>query len=105
VNYQSKIRDLPCVFCMKSGYGDVSWHHLRCLHQAGTGMKPPDWATIPVCVWCHEKCHSGEIPDHDQIDAMLETWLRIGLDELGLQRFFKEIGEAYWTIIQRRNST
>ncbi len=36
----------------------VEPHHLRTAANSGTGLKPPDWFTVPLCRLHHAKAHS-----------------------------------------------
>lgn len=99
-DYREILRNMPCAFCSLCQYGLISWHHLKCLQQSGTAMKPPAWATIPVCDKCHKRCHSYEISRTAQISAMLFVWVKVGADRIGAERFWEKLGKAYWSIIQ-----
>lgn len=102
-SYRELIRNMPCFFCGDDRYGYVSWHHLKCLFQSGTSMKSPPWATIPVCgdpnAGCHSKCHSYEISRSMQIAAMLATWVSIGVDKFGAEKFWAKLGNAFWELM------
>lgn len=43
-----KLQKAPCE-------GDVIAHHVRNASNAGMGMKPPDWWTIPLCALTHHQ--------------------------------------------------
>lgn len=54
----SRIRRLPCLLCGKAPPSEAA--HLRIGHVGGTGMKPPDDLTIPLCRQHHdEETRSG----------------------------------------------
>ena len=60
--YLAWIRDQPC--CgpnCKGKPGDIVPAHMRCLGEAGTGMKPDDKMALPLCFWCHAEEHRGPI--------------------------------------------
>ena len=97
--YQNLVRQAPCIFTGEQREGMVSWHHLLCIHQSGKGMKPPSWATIPVSDEAHKRCHDYSIDRRYQKKALMETWMEIGEDAVGVEQFWKQMGEAYWRII------
>lgn len=98
-DYRDILRGMPCCFSGKQGDQMISWHHLKCLKQSGTGMKSPPWATIPVADRPHKQCHSYEITRSTQVQAMLLTWVEIGCREVGEEEFWRRMGEAYAEII------
>lgn len=54
------IRSLPCCVCLKTF--TVQAAHIRKGNDGGTGLKPPDCYTVPLCSECHIKQHTkGEI--------------------------------------------
>lgn len=61
--YLSFIRKQPCLFCG----ADAEPHHVRSrLHtppkwRGGTGLKPYDYACLPVCRSCHQRVHDGHM--------------------------------------------
>lgn len=48
--------------------GDVTWHHVRTAENSGTGIKPSDFITVPVCDAHHRAAH-----DHQS--RHLNEWL------------------------------
>lgn len=57
--YLSHIRKQACICCGVPNQSEA--HHLRTTNDSGTGMKAPDYTTIPLCRECHAKLHnSGE---------------------------------------------
>lgn len=60
--YLAWIRCLPCAKCGVSGEGRVVPAHYRIGSKSGTGIKPSDYRTIPLCNPCHSRQHSiGEV--------------------------------------------
>lgn len=54
----ARIREMPCLLCGKAPPSDPA--HLRIGHVGGTGLKPPDELTVPLCRRCHdEETRSG----------------------------------------------
>ena len=99
IQYQKIIRSLPCCFCGEDRFGYVSWHHLLCIGQHSGDMKPPSWATIPVCKKCHDKCHSYEICRAEQKRAMVQTWINISGHFEGENVTLGKLGEAFWSAL------
>lgn len=62
-------------------------------------MKPPPWATVPVCNECHADCHDGHISFIKQTQAMVNTWIEIGIKRFGAEKFWKKLGEEFWRIL------
>ena len=57
-NYLAYIRTLPCLCCGKKAIA----HHVRRLYWgAGTGIKPYDYVTIPLCNECHNPSVESQI--------------------------------------------
>jgi len=55
--YLNHIRALPCIICGIQHRSDA--HHLRDTRTAGTGIKSPDWMTLPLCHDCHMNVAHG----------------------------------------------
>ena len=54
------IRSLPCCACLKTF--TVQAAHIRKGNDGGTGLKPSDCYTVPLCADCHLTQHSeGEV--------------------------------------------
>lgn len=51
------IRRLPCAVRGSDCQGPVHAHHVRSAANSGTGMKPADRFTIPVCARHHDEGH------------------------------------------------
>jgi hypothetical protein len=50
------IREQSC--CVpKCTNGVIHAHHVRGAHNAGTGLKPPDYCTVPLCSVHHHEIH------------------------------------------------
>jgi hypothetical protein len=49
------IASLPCIVCWIEGLTQAA--HIRSGNLAGTGLKPGDNCTVPLCVGCHAKQH------------------------------------------------
>jgi len=104
-DYQNIIRSMPCRFCGDDREGYVSWHHLRCLGIGGTGLKPPFWATIPVCAVCHDRCHLPDsepagISSAEQKAQLVATWFEIGSGIAGECNTWKVLGDAYGELMK-----
>lgn len=66
----SFIRKLPCCVCRVSGNTEAA--HVRIGTQGGTGIKPSDEFTVPLCVYCHRKSHQiGERTFWGDIDRVI----------------------------------
>src|SRR5215475_15188167 len=67
-NHLKFIRELDCMVC---GSPWTQAAHVRAGTDGGTGMKPGDRYTVPLCMTCHEKQHRiGE----------LSFWGDLGID-------------------------
>jgi len=65
------VRRLPCLSCDADPAGEAA--HLRLGARGGTGLKPDDRWTVPLCHRCHMEQHdAGE----------LVFWLRLRLDPI-----------------------
>ncbi len=54
--YLAYVKTLPCVACVAPA-DDA--HHLSGIgNLSGMGMKPPDWATLPLCRGHHTSFHA-----------------------------------------------
>jgi len=63
-NYLKHQSKQTCLYCGgwntdNEGNREVIPHHVRKYGKGGTGTKPPDWYTIPLCHKCHTKLHNG----------------------------------------------
>lgn len=73
------IRQLPCIACGREGMTVAA--HLRSGTDGGTGLKPADRWTTPLCSPCHDRQHRvGE----------LTFWSDLGIDPTGA-------ANALWT--------
>lgn len=73
-NHLAFIRTLPCIAC---GYAFENSQpaHVRLSKDGGTGMKPGDRFTVPLCAACHADQHRvGE----------LTFWAEFGIDPLNV---------------------
>lgn len=67
------VRRLPCVVCFKDGPSEAA--HVRNKTDGGTGLKPSDRFTVPLCMEHHAEQHNrGE----------LTFWGVLGVDPLNL---------------------
>lgn len=58
--YRSFVGAQPCCHCMAAPPSDP--HHVSRGEQSGTGTKPSDYRTAPLCRPCHDEYHSvGEL--------------------------------------------
>ena len=55
--YLDYIRSKPCLICGK----DETVAHHESLNRTGIGMKAPDSHAVPLCVYCHHRCHANGI--------------------------------------------
>jgi hypothetical protein len=77
--YRRWVSWLPCAKC-GADCDTVVPHHLKGIGgMSGTGMKAPDWATMPLCHGCHAIVHS-ETPSMDQLIWIIQT-LKRAFDE------------------------
>jgi len=66
------IRMLTCVRginCM----GDVVPAHIRKFSDGGTGIKPSDNLTVPLCVGCYDLMHKGEVTFWGGVDGVYKA--------------------------------
>ena len=61
--YLEFIRSHPCIIC---GNPETDAHHIRRQeYGSGTGTKPHDYVTVPLCRYCHdpknERCFNPEL--------------------------------------------
>lgn len=49
----ARIRQMPCIVCGAAPPSEAT--HLRIGYVAGTGLKPPDFLTVPQCKPCHDE--------------------------------------------------
>ena len=78
------VRSLPCVSCAASPRSQAA--HIRCGTDGGTGLKPNDKWTVPLCHDCHQEQHRvGELAffSERRIDSfrLAERLWRISGDE------------------------
>ncbi len=67
------VRQLPCVACGMRGYSEAA--HVRTGTDGGTGTKPSDRYSLPLCAVCHAWQHTiGE----------LTFWAELGIDPLNV---------------------
>lgn len=90
---------MPCSFRSYGRCsGDVVQHHVRIKGLCGTGMKPPDWSTIPVCNAHHTgsySCHHGDISQKEQEDALVLYWIEVLTQQHGRAKAFEMMGIAF----------
>lgn len=88
------IRQLPCVSCRRSPPSEPA--HVRITRAdmpgsgAGSGQKPADRYTTPLCQDCHRRQHNGESTfwselGIDALDLSLRLWSVSGNLEMGLR--------------------
>ena len=71
------VRGLPCIRCRKPGPSDA--HHVKGIgYLSGGGLKAPDWATMPLCLTCHDIVQKDAL--EDQWEWALRT-IGMALDE------------------------
>lgn len=78
-HYLSFVRELPCCVCRR---GPAEAHHVRINGNSGTGSKPSDFWTIPLCRAHHAELHltgAKTFQDKHQIDFYKELFLTIKL--------------------------
>jgi len=69
--YLAWIRKQPCIIC---GIPGAEPHHLKGAGgMSGTGMKAPDWATMPLCHPCHRMMHEVPAVWPDQWEYIART--------------------------------
>jgi hypothetical protein len=66
------VRRLPCTACGQSAPSEAA--HVRCGTDGGTGYKPSDRYTVPLCTTCHADQHGGE----------LSFWAALRIDPLNV---------------------
>jgi len=84
------IRQLPCIACGRAGTVPA---HVRMSKDGGTGFKPGDRYTLPLCRGCHDHQHNiGEV----------RFWGELGIDPIDystqLWRMSGDIGAGFRTI-------
>ena len=58
-SYLKYIRSFPCCWCGSDE--NIQSHHLRGFGlDGGTGLKPSDCYTIPLCPICHAEVHKNQ---------------------------------------------
>lgn len=53
-----RIRSMNCCVCWAAPPSEAA--HIRMGLAGGTGMKPSDLLTVPLCHKCHDKQHTGD---------------------------------------------
>lgn len=54
--YLEWVRKQPCCLCKFPGPNHP--HHIKGVgYLSGVGLKAPDWATMPLCLSCHNSIH------------------------------------------------
>jgi hypothetical protein len=87
------VRQLPCVACGKAAPSDAA--HVRTGTDGGTGIKPTDRYTVPLCAACHAKQHRvGELTFWsalriDPVDVALRLWTISADVEAGERTVFR----------------
>ena len=71
---------------------------LRLKGLTGTGLKAPDYLTIPCCGVCHDNCHNGSINKQVQIDALFRHFVNQLSVRYGEGEAINKLGEAFWRI-------
>jgi hypothetical protein len=61
--------------------GSIEAHHIRTAANSGTGLKPPDWWTVPLCLIHHRELHATGQGEFNRVH---------GIDLAGIARFFAE---------------
>lgn len=58
-DYLGYIREQPCLRCGDAPFEDGATEaaHVRILGSGGTGLKPSDYRTVPLCHECHAIQH------------------------------------------------
>lgn len=52
------VRKLPCCLGLVSCHGPIHAHHVRTAATSGTGLKPSDYQTVPLCERHHREIHN-----------------------------------------------
>jgi hypothetical protein len=87
------VRQLPCVACGKAAPSDAA--HVRTGTDGGTGIKPTDRYTVPLCAACHAKQHRvGELTFWsalriDPVDVASRLWTISADVEAGERTVFR----------------
>lgn len=71
-DYLGYVRDCPCLSCSQDPAGEAAHVRLSAAYlgkpTTGTGVKPDDCWTVPLCHQCHMKQHAtGETPFWDAL--------------------------------------
>jgi len=95
------IRTLPCIACGRFGAVPA---HVRLSKDGGTGFKPGDRYTVPLCSRCHGQQHQvGEVRfwgelGIDPLDYSTQLWRMSGDASAG----FRTINRAHQAIALKR---
>jgi hypothetical protein len=73
----ARLRKLACTIPGCRGT-PVDAHHLRHLQANGTGLKPSDALTVPLCRWKHHSATSNEGVHH--VGSEAEWWAARNID-------------------------
>lgn len=73
----ARLRKLACTIPGCRGT-PVDAHHLRHLQANGTGLKPSDALTVPLCRWKHHSATSSEGVHH--VGSEAEWWAARNID-------------------------
>lgn len=91
--HRAWINTLPCLACGKPGPGECT--HVRSSMDGGTGIKPADRFTVPLCPSCHRHQHQiGETAFFaelgiDPVDTALRLWAVTGDSDAGERAIFR----------------
>ena len=55
--YLKFVRGLDCAWC--GSPADHAHHLIGVGNMGGMGTKAPDWASMPLCAYCHNMMHRG----------------------------------------------
>lgn len=87
------VRQLPCLSCGASAPSQAA--HVRASKDAGTGTKPGDRYTVPLCALCHHQQHQiGETAFFgalgiDALNISLRLWTVSGDIDAGRRVIFR----------------
>ena len=87
------INSLPCCNCSKPSPSEAA--HIRAQSDGGTGMKPSDNRTVPLCHECHREQHNvGEYwfwkeRLEDAINLSNALWIMTGNTKKGTERVLR----------------
>jgi hypothetical protein len=69
--------------------GDTVAHHVRTAQNSGTGIKPKDWFTIPICDSHHQHLHKNATREERAWHLELAIEITAGQMRLAFKRHFK----------------